>query len=466
MKSQWFKGKRITVFGIGLLGGGVGTIRYLTENGAHVIATDIKSREKLKESLEKLKDIKNVTYVLGQHRREDFMNVDMVIKTPSCPWTNEHVKLALLNKIPVETDASLFFQLCNVPIIGITGTKGKTTTARMIYHILKNGKKTPILFGVENIAILDRLSYVKKNTIVVFELSSWRLSALKYCKISPHIAVFTNIFPDHMDYYKSMDEYLDDKKQIYLHQKAMDYYIYSASDERLQEVVDEIPSRVIAVGHERITNGYSVFIEDGDIYYNDGIDARKFVSLDNISVRGAHNRNNLLLSIGAAHAIGMTLPEIEGALGDLPIIAHRLEFVREIEGVQYYNDTAATNPDAAIAGIATFDRPLILLAGGADKNLPVDVFAKEILTKTKKVIFFKGTATDRIINAIRKALPENEKKRLFEIVESMEEAVETAQKISDPGDVILLSPGASSFGIFVNEFDRGNQFRNIVKKIQ
>ncbi len=465
MKPSWFKGKRITVFGIGLLGGGVGTIRYLADQGAEIIATDLKTKEKLQDSLDKLKDIKNITYVLGQHRREDFINVDMVIKTPSCPWTNEHVKLALASEIPVETDASLFLQLCKAPVIGVTGTKGKTTTARMIYHILKKGPRTPVLFGVENISILDRLHYVKKDSIVVFELSSWRLSALKYCKISPHISVFTNIFPDHLNYYKTMESYLDDKKQIFLHQKAKDFFIYNWEDEMLRGVEDEVPSTVVTVSGKRKTDGRGVFIEDGYIYCNDGIDATKFVDTKDLSILGAHNVANLMLSIGAAHAAGVSKEMIKEAVYDIPPVAHRLEFVRTLDGVKYYNDTAATNPQAAVAGLKTFQTPVVLIAGGSDKNLPVGDLPQMIMEHTKDVVFFKGDGSDKIISALRKILPEDQKDRSMEIVTSMDEALAYAQKVSVSGDTVLLSPGAASFGVFTNEFDRGNQFRSKVKDL-
>ncbi len=465
MKPQWFKGKRITVFGIGLLGGGVGTIRYLAEQGAQVIATDIKSKETLKESLDKLADLKNVTYILGQHRREDFMNVDMVIKTPSCPWTNEHVKIALAQNIPVETDASLFFQLCTVPIVGVTGTKGKTTTARMIYHLLKKGSRVPVLFGVENIAILDRLSYVKKNTIVVFELSSWRLSALKYCKLSPQIAVFTNIFPDHMNYYKSMESYFNDKKQIFLHQKAKDFFIFNVDDKKLAEIEDDVPSTVLTASTERLTSGRGVFLEDGDIYCNDGVDAKRFIAIKEIDILGKHNYINVLLAIGAVRAAGLTLEETKEGLLTIPRVPHRLEFVREVDGVKYYNDTAASNPESAVAGIETFSEPVILIAGGSDKNLPVGDLPQVISDKTKDVVFIEGAATDKFILALKKILPEKAKDRKIEIVDSMEKALEYAREKSATGDVILLSPGAASFGVFKNEFDRGNQFRKIVEEL-
>jgi len=459
---KWFHDKKITVFGIGTLGGGVSTVRYLAERGAHVIATDLKSKEDLQDSLDKLKDLKNATFVLGQHRREDFVDVDMVVKTPGCPWTNEHIKLALSQDVPVETDASLFFQLCKAPIVGVTGTKGKTTTARIIYHLLKKGDRTPVLFGVEHLAILDRLSYVKKNSVVVFELSSWRLSSFVRERLSPHIAVFTNIFPDHMDYYKSMEPYFADKKNIYAHQAGKDFYIYNAEDSLLSEASSEAVSRSLTASTHRINAGRGMFAEGGQIFHNDGIDTIPFMDVADIGLRGAHNVINVLLGANAAHAMGVSLTDIKEGIMNLPQVAHRLERVHTTDGVSYYNDTAATNPDAAIAGIKAFDEPIVLIAGGASKKLPVRTMMQEVHDRVKEVIFLKGEGSDKMMRLLTKVRNESAgsgDEHNYLVADSMEEALDLAQQKAVSGDVVLLSPGTSSFGMFKNEFDRGNQFR-------
>jgi len=469
MSPKWFEGKKITVFGVGTLGGGVGTVRYLAEHGAHVIATDLKSKDDLAESIDKLKDLKNVTYVLGQHRREDFIDVDMVVKTPSCPWTNEHIKLARSKDVPVETDASLFFRLCKRPIIGITGTKGKTTTSRIIYHLLKKSDQTPVLFGVEHLAVLDRLSYVKKNTIVVFELSSWRLSSFVKDKLAPHIAVFTNIFPDHMDYYKSMEAYFADKKNIFLHQKPTGYFVYNADDPMLKSIAHEVPAQIRTATHSRRNQGRGMFIEDEQIFQNDGIDTVPFMKVDEIPLRGTHNHLNVLLAANAAHAAGLSLSDIREGIASLPQIPHRLELVREIGNVRYYNDTAATNPEAAIVGLEAFDEPIVLIAGGASKNLSIDEMMEKVALSVKDIIFIKGEGSDKMISALSK-LNKGRNRYVddggaYRIAESMEKAIALARAVVSPGDVVLLSPGTSSFGVFKNEFDRGNQFRKCVQEI-
>ncbi len=465
MNAKWFKGKRVTVFGIGLLGGGVGTIRFLVENGARVIATDIKSKKQLSHSLEQLRDLKNVEYVLGQHRQEDFTKVDMVIKTPQAPWTNKHIKLALKHNIPVEVDSSLFFKLCKNPIIGITGTKGKTTTSHLIYHILKKSGKNPIKIGIGQMPVLDRLKILKKNSIVVFELSSWRLSGLTNAKLSPHIGVFTNFFPDHMNYYRTMDEYLADKKNIFMYQKPKDWFICNQDDKIVKELCDEAKGNVITIANEHVSNGRSIFCENGEIFINNGIDIECAMFTNDSPLRGKHNINNVMCAIGAAFAYGVPNQKIIAAVKSFRGVAHRLEFVVEKKKVKYFNDTAATNPQSACAALDAFEEPIILIAGGADKNLSYEEFAHAIAYKVKGVVFLRGTATDKIIRLIKKELGKEDEKISFEVVDSMDKAVELASMGAKRGDVVLLSPGAASFGLFANEFDRGNQFKHVVESM-
>jgi len=462
MDTKWFKGKRVTVFGIGLLGGGVGTIRFLVEHGAKVIATDIKNKNQLSHSLEQLQDLKNIEYVLGQHRQEDFTKVDMVIKTPQVPWTNKHVKLALSNNIPVEVDSSLFFKLCKNPIIGITGTKGKTTTSHLIYHILKKSGKNPIKVGIGQMPVLNRLKILKKNAVVVFELSSWRLSGLTNAQMSPHIGVFTNFFPDHMNYYHTMDEYLEDKKNIFIYQKPKDWFVCNYDDAIVKSLCSEARGNVITVASEHISDGRSIFCEDGQIFINDGIDITCAMFAKDSPLRGSHNISNVMCAIGAVFAYGVSNKKIVSAVKSFRGVAHRLEFVREKKGVLYFNDTAATNPQSACAALDSFDEPVILIAGGVDKNLSYGDFARAIAHKVKGVVFLKGNATDKIIRLIKKEIENKDEKMSFEIVDTMDKAVEIASIGAQVGDVILLSPGAASFGIFANEFDRGNQFKKIV----
>jgi UDP-N-acetylmuramoylalanine--D-glutamate ligase len=467
MKVEDLKGKKITVMGLGLLGGGIGTVKFLNLAGAKVLVTDIKSKEELALSLAALKDFKGIEYVLGQHRVEDFIKTDMVIKTPFASWENKYVRMALDKKIPVEMDSSLFFKLCKNEIIGVTGSKGKTTAATLIFEILKKAGKNPLAVGIGKVSVLDKLKELKKDSVVVFELSSWRLSVLGRNQLSPKVAVLTNIYPDHLNYYKNMEEYVSDKKEIFRHQKPQDFCVINWDDETLNKLGPEINSQIIKFSEHKIERGKSVCVEDHFIYLKDGIDEKKVLDISQISLKGKHNLSNILSAIGAAYAMGVSLEKIrEAVLEFKKAPAHRLEFVRELRGVKYYNDTAATTPESAISGINSFEEPVILICGGSDKKLDMSLLAKAICQKVKGVIFLKGEATDKIITEIKKIIgPEVSEKR-FSIVESMEKTIELANESAESGDIVLLSPGATSFDLFPNEFDRGEKFKEAVMKLE
>jgi len=465
MNIEDLKNKRITVMGLGLHGGGIGTVRFLSEAGAKVTVTDIKTKEELKSSLEKIKDLKNISYVFGQHRPENFTNTDMVIKTPPAPWSNKQIKLALEKKIPVEIDSSLFFKLCKNPIIGITGTKGKTTTASLIYEILKLAGKNPVKVGIGQTSVLDKLKYIKKDSVVVFELSSWRLSALGRYKMSPQISVVTNIYPDHLNYYKSMQEYIADKKHIFLYQKKGDSCVINNDSEEIKKFENEIKYQLIKFSKNKISEGKAVYLENEAIYYNDGIDEKKVIDIKDIKLKGKHNLENVMAAVAAAKAVGVKIEIIKKAISEFSGVAHRLEIVRDLRGVKYINDSAATTPEAAISALNSFSEPVILICGGADKNLNMLEFGKEICTKVKGVVFLKGQATDKIISAMKKVDVCIDTENL-KIVESMDKAVELAKSVAQEGDAVLLSPGAASFGLFLNEFDRGDKFKETVKKLK
>jgi len=464
MNPSFFQDKKITVLGLGLHGGGVGIVKFLVKNGAKVIVTDLKTKEQLEPSLEKLKGLKNVEYVLGAHRTEDFSNADMIIKNPAVRWDSAHIKTALQNNIPVEMDSSLFFQMCKCPIIGVTGTKGKTTTATMIYEILKSSGKNPVKVGVGQVSVLDKLDLLEKEKVVVFELSSWRLSALVRVKISPPIAVVTNLLPDHLNYYKTMEEYISDKKNIFLFQKPKDWLIANADDEVVLKMAEGAKSQVLKFSKNPTQDSRTVFLDQESLFWNNGIDIKKIIDLKDLKIRGRHNWGNAMAAAGACLAYGLKTEEVKKGLSEFKGVAHRLEFVRDFEGVKYYNDTAATIPEAAILALQSFTEPIVLIAGGNDKNLKFADFAKAIVQNSKAVVFIKGVGTDKILAEIKK-LPGYANKD-YSVAESMDEAVNIAKFLATSGDIILLSSGTASFGVFLNEFDRGDKFKSAVNALK
>ena len=464
MKKSDFEGKKVTVMGVGLHGGGVASVRFFAAAGSKVIATDMKTEKELKSSIEKLKDLKNITLVLGQHRMEDFENVDIVIKGPAVPWNSKHIQAALKKKIPVEMDSSLFFKMCKLPIIGVTGTKGKTTTATLIAEILKTAGKKVFKVGIGQKPVLSVLDEIEeeKNGAVVFELSSWRLSALGRTGLSPHIAVITNIHRDHLNYYGTMEKYITDKKYIFASQKDDDYIVLNYDDESVRKIAGEIKSKIIFFSALKSDLGSCIFIEKGKINYKKNGELIEICDINDIQLRGGHNLYNVLAAVGTTVAFGIAPEKICEAVKNFKGIPHRLELVRELDGVKYVNDTTATMPDAAIAGINSFSKPIILIAGGADKNLEFSEFTKVISEKVKKVILLKGEATEKIKAELKKIGAD---KIIDSEFDSMEKAVIRAKCVAGPGDIVLLSPGAARFGLFLNEFDRGEKFREAVGKL-
>lgn len=469
MKKEDFKGKKITVMGIGLHGGGIATVRFFASAGAQVIATDLKTEKDLSTSIDKLKDLKNVKFILGQHRIEDFENVDLVVKSPAAPWTSKHIQAALKKKIPVEMDSSIFFKLCKLPIIGVTGTKGKTTTATLIAEILRAAGKKVFTAGIGQKPVLNLLDEIggTKDGVVVFELSSWRLSALGRAASSPHIAVITNIFPDHLNYYGTMEKYIADKKYIFSSQKPEDYIVLNYDNKMTRELAKDAKSKVVFFSTESLGAlspkwGLKLQIANGKIIFENNEEQKEICDLNDIKLQGGHNIGNILAAVAAVSAYGIAPEKICEAIKNFKGIPHRLEFVREIDGVKYVNDTAATMPDAAIAGINSFSKPVILIAGGMDKNLDFREFAKAAGEKVKKIVFLKGDATEKMKAELKKIDAENKIDSEFD---SMEKAVVRAKNIAGPGDIVLLSPGSASFGLFLNEFDRGDKFREAVKEL-
>lgn len=462
---QFFKNKRVTVFGLGLNGGGVATVKFLAKCGAkQIIVTDIKKRSELISSLEALKGLKSVTYILGQHRPEDFIRTDMVVVNPGIAWTNEYVKLALKNKVPVEMDASLFFQLCKRPIIGVTGTKGKTTTASLIAHILETAGHHVVRAGISQVPVLDVLDEVKARSVVVFELSSWRLSSLRRIHQSPHIAVFTNFFPDHLNYYKNLEDYARDKECIFSSQTSRDWLIYNHDNERVRTMVGKALSQKIAFSWKDTGERSGIFLRGDMLISRFNEQEKEVADVSRLSFLGEHQLSNVLGAVGAVVAYGSgNEAMIRKALKSFPGVPHRLEYIGEKRGVKYYNDSAATMPEAALSALQSFQEPIVLIAGGNNKGLDFSAFGEVIARKVKEVVFFKGEATEKLIKIVRKHLSEERKDKEFLIVESMDEAVKQAAALAEAGDVVLLSPGATSFGLFQNEFDRGDQFRKGVK---
>jgi len=483
MTLEDFKNKRITVMGVGLHGGGVGVIRFLAEQGAKILATDLKHKEDLNDSLEILKDLP-IEFILGEHRLQDFTDTDMIIKNPGVPEDSKFLKAAKEKGVVIESDIGIFFELCPAPIIAVTGTKGKSTTASLLAHTLSQYYPQVILAGNIRSSVLEKLPEITKDTIVVLELSSWQLADAKNHKKSPYVAIMTNLMQDHLNRYDSFSDYVEDKKLIFKFQKEKDYLFLNYSDPLLRDISKGVVSRIYFYS----TDGDNLLKEElpkfnqkarlgayaigKKIFY--GAAQGEICDLKDIKLIGRHNLSNVLAAVSVADLYNIPAEKIKTALKTFKGLAGRLQLIDEIGGIKYINDTTATAPDAAIAAINSItefystkknteaepdNKKIVLIAGGADKKLSFDEFAQAIAEKCKAVILLKGTATDKIEKILNKHLP-------IKIVNSMEKAVNLATKEATRGDVILLSPGCASFGLFEHEFDRGEKFNKAVASLK
>ena len=477
--------------GIGLHGGGVGVIKFLVEQGAKVLATDLRSKTELADSLKQLKDLsaspnqgKHIEYVLGRHRLEDFTDTELVIKNPGVPDNSEFLAAARAKGIPIESDIGIFLELCPAPIIGVSGTKGKSTTATLIANIFSQHFPQVILAGNIRQSALTKLSEITKDTIVVLELSSWQLADAKEHKKSPYVAIITNILEDHLNRYNTFQDYVEDKKLIHKFQKDKDYLFLNFADQLSRELSKEVKSRIYFYSTDGSTllkeelpkinqkARLGAYAKSQKIYY--GAAQEEICDVKDVKLIGQHNLANVLAAVSVADLYNVPREKIKKALREFKGLAGRLQLIAEKDGVKFINDTTATAPDAAIAAIhavsahyfpdrvkkgQTKEKHLVLIAGGADKDLDFTKLGETIADHIKAVVLLEGTATPKLTQAITK--PEIIKGT----TDNMIKAVKLARSSASDGDIILLSPGCASFGLFKHEFDRGQKFNEAINSL-
>jgi UDP-N-acetylmuramoylalanine--D-glutamate ligase len=467
-------GKRALVMGLGVHGGGLGVARFLVERGADVTVTDLRDAAALQPTLDALAGLP-IHYVLGQHREEDFRAADLVVRNPGVPRESRFLQVARAAGASVEMEMTLFFRLCPGPILGITGTKGKTTTTMLTGAMLREQFPDTVIAGNLRVSALEQLPKIGPQTPVVLELSSWQLEGLGEATLSPQYACITNISPDHLDRYGTMEAYAEAKAQIFLHQRRDDVVVLNADDPNVAPMAARAVGRVVWFGkaeaHAR-RDGRPMMVHDRrGVAWSDphAAHGESMCDAQDIRLPGRHNLANIAAAAALARAFGVTNENIRKAVRNFTGVPDRLEFVREVNGVRYINDTTATAPEAAIAALHSFDAPIVLIAGGADKQLPFDDMARAIGERAKAVVLLNGTATPKLQSAISSWQSAADVQGRLATVEGpfddFEQAVRTARDIAEAGDVVLLSPGCASFGMFRNEFHRGEEFRRIVKEL-
>ncbi len=430
---KFFKGKKVTVLGLGLLGKGLGDTAFLAECGAIVTVTDLKAAKELAPSVAALKKYKNIRFVLGKHDLKDFENCDMVLKAQGTPIDSLYIAHARAHNIPIRMDDELFVSLApkGIKVIGITGTRGKTTTASLIAHILKTAGKNVHLGGnIRGVATLALLKKAKPSDYVVLELSSWQLQGFGEQKMSPHVSVFTNFMPDHMNYYNfDLKEYFADKAHSFKHHKPEDTLVAGVA------VAKKVPK---SYKGKLVT-----------------IDAAGVPKVWKLPLPGEHNRENIAYAVAAVKALKIPLAKIKAGVESFKAVEGRLQLVKTVRGIEIYNDNNSTTPEATVAALKSFpNRAIVLIMGGADKGLETKGLLKAVYECANTVVLLPGTGSDKI---------ESED---FYRAESLKEAVEAAYKSAEKGDVVLFSPAFASFGMFTNEYDRNDQFLVLVKKLK
>jgi len=466
-KPQDLKDKRITIMGLGLNQGGLGVARFLAKAGAKILITDLKTEEELGPSLEKLKDF-DVKYILGRHREEDFINTDMIIQNPAVPHNSKYLKIARKHKIPIKTDLDLFFQLCpSKNIIAVAGTKGKSTVSQLIYHIFKEAQKDAILAGNIGISVLDILEKINPQTWLILEISTWQMEGIRNRKFRPQTAVLTNILPDHLDRYPNYKEYIRSEKLIFKHQRPNDNLIVNYDNEETIKIKKEAGLPIYWFSaKEKVEPG--CYLKNDKLIFQSGEYKTTFAKISDLLLPGLHNLENILAASTVSFIHNIPGNIILKALKNFPGIPYRLEFIGEVRGIKFYNDTCATTPEATLAALRSFtEQPVILFLGGKDKKLNYENFGEAIgkNKEIKKIILLQHPDYDaslKILSALKKHL-DSEK---IILTSSLKVGVEAALQQAQENDLVLLSPAAASFGMFENEFDRGDQFNKIVKNLK
>lgn len=480
--------------GLGLVGGGVGVVKWLAKQGAKIIVTDLKTKKELAPSLKKLKNLQSqIKYILGRHRKIDFQKADLIIKNPGVANDSPYLKIAQSHKVPIETDMSLFFKYWTNQIVGVTGTKGKSTTTSLIYEILKSaGLPVKVAGNIGQTPLKFLTSKQDKNEIMILELSSFQLENLKN---SPSIAVITNIYHDHLNRYKKMRKYIAAKSIIFKYQKSEDFVILNYDNPILRKMEKKIRSQIIWFSRKdipliRTNSRLVVFSKKNKIFLKTKRQKKEICSLENIKLVGQHNLENILAAVAVACLYKIKPKIIQTVLRSFKGITNRLELVRTVNGVKYYNDTAATMPEATIAALTSLAslkiqnlhrkrirswrrksniKNIILIAGGSDKKLKFNNLIKVIRQTCKSVILLPGTATEKLKLELANNLHDRKFQHLIKgqllTVKNMKEAVRQAESLAEKGDIVLLSPACASFGLFKNEFDRGQQFKKWVRAI-
>jgi UDP-N-acetylmuramoylalanine--D-glutamate ligase len=453
-------GLKVTVMGLGINGGGLASAQFFARHGARVTATDLRGEKVLKETMDRLSGLE-VRYVLDHHEERDFTEADLVIKNPAVSPSSPYLAAAREHGVPIETDLSLFFSLSKNPIIAVTGSKGKSTTASAIHHGLLRIDPRARLGGNITVSPLTFLDELQAGAPVVLELSSWQLGDLAgRGLLKPAVSVFTVILPDHLDKYPGMAEYVADKKALFMEQEEGSKAVFNLDDPWQKD----FPSQTRAKSFFYSASGplpegvRGAWLEGENGYTRLDAGAPKTI-LSSAAIPGRHNLTNLLCAGLALSLYGAKAEVVRKAMGDFPGVEHRLEMFHTWRGARFYNDSAATIPHAVVKALEALPPPVVLITGGTDKNIDFSPL-KGVMGKPETVILLAGTGSEKI-----RRILEDEGIRYLGPFPELIRAVRAALERARDGMSVLFSPGCTSFGMFLNEFDRGRKFKEAVRTL-
>lgn len=449
------KGKRIAVLGIGI--SNTPLIRLLLAGGCQVTACDQASREKLGPVALELEAL-GASLRLGPDYLDD-LDFDLIFRTPGMhPFTPQLQKAAQAGA-EITSEMEVFMSLCPGRMIAITGSDGKTTTSTIISELLKAGGYKVHLGGNIGKPLLADTDLISPEDFVVLELSSFQLHSMR-CR--PHVAVVTNISPNHLDVHPDFQDYMDAKKNIYLGQGPGDRLVLNADEHYCRDFSLDAPSRVTFFSRREAPKD-GVFLQDGMIYAAEGFEVEALMPASAIFIPGEHNVENYMAAYAAVRDF-VSPQTLRAVAASFRGVSHRLEIVRVLRGVKYVNDSIASSPTRTIAGLRSFDVKPILIAGGYDKHIPFDGLGTEIV-KNVKALFLTGDTAEKIKRAVTRDVEYDPMTLPITVTEDFTEAVLLAHKAAEEGDVVLLSPACASYDKFRNFAQRGDRFREIVLEL-
>lgn len=455
--NSYIRFRKVAIIGLGV--SNLPLIDYMYEKQARVTVFDDRNIDDIpKEIMDKITSY-GFEFSFGPNSLEKLKNFDIIFRSPSCLPTKPELVEEENRGAIVTTEIEMLMKMCPCKIIGVTGSDGKTTTTSLINAILKQAGYNTFLGGNIGTPLFTRLSEMKPEDIVVLELSSFQLMGMQ---VSPDIAVITNITPNHLNIHKDYNEYIDAKKNIFRYQDEKGIVILNYDNEITRSCSKEANGKVIFFSSkEKLDDGY--IVDEKIIKQCDDKIRKHILNASDVILRGNHNYENIATAIAATSTLVDTEDAIK-AVKEFKPVEHRLELVREIDGVKWYNDSVSSSPTRTIAGLKSFDEEIVLIAGGYDKNLDYTPIAKPIIENVKTLILL-GQTSGKIFDSVKEELEKENKELPIYMCNTLEETVSIAKKLAKKGQIVLFSPASASFDMFKNFADRGEKFKNLVNNL-